>query len=281
MKVLVFGQTGQVARELSAHGAVTTLSRREANLLYPEACAEAILSRKPACVINAAAYTQVDRAEEEEQAATTINAHSPEAMARACAHLDIPFVTLSTDYVFDGKGQRPWREEDPGAPVNAYGRSKYLGEQAVLGSGARALVVRTSWIFSPHSSNFVKSLLRAGEAKDGYSIIDDQVGGPTPAKSIAAALLSMVSQPLGLTEQGIYHFSGLPSVSWFEFAQTIFRFAGQDPVLSRISAADYPSTTQRPANSRLDCSKIRDVFNIQQPDWRINLREVVKECLKS
>ena len=202
-------------------------------------------------------------------------------MACACAHLDIPFVTLSTDYVFDGVGQRPWREEDPVAPVNAYGRSKYLGEQAVLRSGARALVVRTSWIFSPHSSNFVKSLLRAGETKDAYRIIDDQVGGPTPAKSIATALLSMVNQPLGLREQGIYHFSGWPNVSWFEFAQTIFHFAGQDPVLSRISAADYPTSTQRPANSRLDCSKIWNVFGIEQPDWRITLREVVKECLKS
>ena len=281
MKVLVFGQSGQVARELSAYAGVTTLSRQDADLLHPEACAEAILSREPDCVINAAAYTQVDRAEEDEQAAITINADSPEAMARACSHLDIPFATLSTDYVFDGTGQKPWREEDPVKPVNAYGRTKHLGEQAVVASGARALVVRTSWVFSPYGSNFVKSMLRAAKTTATLNVVDDQVGGPTPAKGIAAAMLSMVSQPLGREACGIYHFAGAPSVTWYEFAQEIFFLSGQDPALSVISTAEYPTPAQRPANSRLDCSKIRDVFGIEQPDWRLHLRDVIRECLKA
>lgn len=281
MKVLVFGQNGQVARELSTYAGVTTLSREDANLLYPEACAETIRNHQPDCVVNAAAYTQVDRAEEDEQAATTVNAKSPETMAFACASLDIPFVTLSTDYVFDGSRQTPWRESDPVAPINAYGRSKHLGEQAVLASGARALVVRTSWVFSSYGSNFVKSMLRAAASKDALSIVSDQIGGPTPAKSIAAALMSMVGQPLTMEERGIYHFSGTPSVSWFEFAQEIFRLSGQNPTLSRISAASYQTAAQRPLNSRLDCSKIRDVFGIEQSDWRLSLRELIQEIIKA
>ena len=191
-----------------------------------------------------------------------------------------PLATLSTDYVFDGTGQKPWREEDPVKPVNAYGRV-HLGEQAVLASGARALVVRTSWVFSPNGSNFVKSMLRAAKTRAALRVVGDQVGGATPAKSIASTLLSMVCQPLNREACGIYHFAGAPSVSRFEFAQEIFRLSGQDPALSSISSADYPTAAQRPANSRLDCSKIRDVFGIEQPDWRLNLHDVIRECLNA
>lgn len=226
MTILVFGQTGQVARELQAQADVLALGRDQADLSDPALCAEAIHRAKPDVVINAAAYTAVDRAEQEEALATVVNGESPGAMARTCADLGIPFLHVSTDYVFDGSGSEPWRESDPVAPQNAYGRSKLAGEEAVRAAGGAHAILRTSWVFSAHGANFVKTMLRLSETRDALNVVDDQIGGPTPADAIAAALLEMAAQMQASKAGGTYHFSGYPAVSWADFAREIFRKRG-------------------------------------------------------
>ncbi|QHQ34087.1 dTDP-4-dehydrorhamnose reductase [Algicella marina] len=279
MTVLVFGATGQVARELAARGTgMTFLSRAEADLSQPEACRSAILTAAPQAVFNAAAYTAVDKAEDEEALATRINGDAPGAMAEACRTLDIPFLHVSTDYVFDGSGSRPWSPEDLTAPLSAYGRSKLAGENAILASGATAAILRTSWVFSRHGSNFVKTMLRLGAERPSLRIVADQIGGPTPASAIADALIHMageLSERRGAT--GLFHFSGAPDVSWADFARTIFREAELGCTVEDIPTANYPTPACRPLNSRLDCSRLQQTFGIARPDWRANLQEVLNE----
>lgn len=275
MTLMVFGRTGQVATELAllAPDAVF-LGRDDADLADPAACAAAIRSVRPQAVINAAAYTAVDRAEAEEALATQINGAAPGAMAAACAALGIPIVQISTDYVFDGSGSTPWRPEDPVAPLNAYGRSKLAGEQAVRASGACHAILRTSWVFSAHGTNFVKTMLRLSETRDALSIVADQTGGPTPAAAIARACLDIAGQLATTPEKaGTYHFSGAPDVSWKDFATAIFAAAGRQVTVTGIPAKDYPTPAARPLNSRMDCQSTRDVFGIERPDWNAGLRD--------
>ena len=217
MSILVFGKTGQVACELQhLHPEFTYLSREEADLSNPDACAEAILATKPSAVINAAAYTAVDHAEDEESLAYTINAAAPAAMANACATLGIPFVHISTDYVFDGSGEMSRAPDAPTAPINAYGRTKLAGEEAIRASGALHAILRTSWVFSGHGNNFVKTMLRLSEARDTLSIVADQIGGPTPASSIAIACATIAQN---LNKSGSHYnrhrhpHKGLPNTS--------------------------------------------------------------------
>ncbi len=282
MKVLVFGKTGQVATELGMLGGVTCLGRDRADLADPAACAAAIRAARPAAVINAAAYTAVDRAENEEDLATTINGAAPGAMAAACAALGIPFVTLSTDYVFDGSGDAPWKPGDPVAPLNAYGRSKLKGEEGVRAAGGAYAVLRTSWVVSCHGNNFVKTMLRLGADRDRLTIVADQVGGPTCAADIARACLEIARQlAADPAKSGIYHFSGGPDVSWADFAREIFAQAGLAPEVVDIPGSDYPTPAQRPGNSRMDNSATEAAFGIARPDWRQGLRDILAELNKS
>jgi dTDP-4-dehydrorhamnose reductase len=186
MKTLVFGKSGQVATELARQSDVIALARDAADLSDPAACAAAIRAHAPEAVINAAAYTAVDKAEEEEDLATTINGAAPTAMAKTCAELGIPFVHISTDYVFDGSGDMARTTDAPTAPLGAYGRSKLAGEVGVTGAGGAFAILRTSWVVSAHGSNFVKTMLRVGPARGQLRVVDDQIGGPTPAADIAA-----------------------------------------------------------------------------------------------
>lgn len=268
MTLLVFGRTGQVARELQRQGEVTALGRAAADLSDPEACAAAIRAAAPRAVINAAAYTAVDRAEVDEALATRINAEAPGAMARACADLAIPFLHVSTDYVFDGGGDAPWQEDDPTAPLNAYGRSKLAGEQAVRAAGGRHVILRTSWVFSGQGANFLRTMLRLGETRDSLSIVADQVGGPTPAADIAATLLTMAQALSEGQGGGTYHYAGAPDVSWAGFAREIFASAGRDVTVTGIPTSAYPTPARRPLNSRLDCTRLRADFGIAPADWR-------------
>lgn len=209
--ILVFGATGQVARELARLAPEARfLARDEAGLTQPEACASAILEVRPRAVINAAAWTAVDRAETEEAPACLVNAASPGAMARACADLRIPFLHVSTDYVFDGSGTRARTPLDQTAPLNVYGRSKLEGENLVTAAGGSHLILRTSWVFSAHGANFLKSMLRLGASRDSLNVVADQIGGPTPADAIAAALLRATDALLDGTPGGIHHFAGTP-----------------------------------------------------------------------
>jgi len=276
--VLVFGKTGQVATELRGLADVTALGRDAADLSDPKACAQAIRAYAPRAVINAAAYTVVDRAEEEEALATVINGAAPTVMAGACADLDIPFIHLSTDYVFPGEGRRPWTPEDETAPKNAYGRSKLVGEEGVRAARGRFAILRTSWVFSAHGANFVKTMLRLSENRNALNVVSDQIGGPTPARAIAAACLTIADHLADDgTRSGTYHFSGAPEVSWHDFAVEIFARAGRRIALAPIPTSTYPTPAKRPLNSRLDCSTTEKTFGIARPDWRAALEDVLKE----
>ncbi|MBY6006620.1 dTDP-4-dehydrorhamnose reductase [Salipiger bermudensis] len=277
MSLLVFGRSGQVATELRRQAEVTALGREDADLTDPDACAATILAARPSAVINAAAYTAVDRAEEEEALATVINGEAPGAMARTCAKLAIPFLHVSTDYVFDGSGDAPWHPEDTPAPINAYGRSKLAGETAIRDAGGHWAVLRTSWVFSPHGANFVKTMLRLSETRDALSVVEDQIGGPTPASGIAAALLSMVGTMQAGQGGGLYHYAGAPATSWKCFARETFERAGRQVSVTGIPTVDYPTPAQRPLNSRLDCSCLEADFGISPPDWRDALSQTLKE----
>jgi dTDP-4-dehydrorhamnose reductase len=228
-------------------------------------------------VINAAAYTAVDKAEEEEAQAMVLNAEAPGAMARACAAHDIPFLHISTDYVFAGSGDTPWLETDPVAPRNAYGRSKLAGEQAVLAAGGQAAILRTSWVFSAHGANFVKTMLRLSETRDALSVVADQIGGPTPAADIAATLLVMGRAMQDGQPGGIYHYGGQPAVSWAGFAREIFAQAGRATTVTDIPTSAYPTPATRPLNSRLSGDKLLADFGIRPPDWKAGLAAVLND----
>lgn len=276
--ILVFGKTGQLARELAAYDDVICLGREEADLNDPGACAAAIHAHDPQVVINAAAYTAVDRAEEEEPLATLINGEAPGAMARACADLGIPFVHVSTDYVFDGSGETAWQPQDMVAPVNAYGRSKLAGEAAVRAARGTFAILRTSWVVSAHGNNFVKTMLRLGAERDRLTIVADQIGAPTPARDIARACLDMARQlSADPGKSGTYHLQGSPEVSWAGLAVEIFAQTGVDCVVAEIATSAYPTPALRPLNSRLDCTTLNTVFNIPQPDWRLGLRDILND----
>ncbi len=286
MKVLVFGQTGQVARELARRmpGDVTAtfLGRDQADLNDPAACAAAIAAHAVDVVINAAAWTAVDKAESEEAAATVVNGDAPGAMARACAAKGIPFVHISTDYVFDGQGTAPFAPSDPVAPQNAYGRSKLAGESAVRGSGARHVILRTSWVVSAHGANFVKTMLRLGASRESLNVVADQIGGPTPAAAIAEAVITIARKMAGQGGTaphpgGTYHFSGAPDTSWADFARAIMAEAGLPCAITDIPSRDYPTPATRPLNSRMDCATLTRDFGIPRPDWRLGLAEIVQE----
>ena len=277
--ILVFGRTGQVTRELQVLAPEATyLGREQADLGDPAACAEAIRTHTPTAVINAAAYTAVDRAEEEEALATVINGHSPGAMAETCAALGIPFVQISTDYVFPGDGSTAWQPDDATTPLNAYGRSKLAGEKAVRAAGGTHAILRTSWVVSAHGGNFVKSMLRLGAERDRLTIVADQVGGPTCARDIARACLTMADQlARDPGKTGTYHLSGGPDVSWAGFAREIFAQGGLSCTVADIPSSDYPTPAQRPLNSRLDMGATTATFGIERPNWQDGLADILTE----
>ena len=276
--ILIFGKTGQVAKELQLAGDVLALGRDITDLSNPSSCYDAIKMYVPEAVINAAAYTDVDSAETEEELATIVNANSPKSMAQACATLNIPLVHLSTDYVFDGTGDEPWKPKDVTKPQNAYGRSKKIGEDSIRSVGSTYSILRTSWIFSSHGTNFVKSMLNLSKNQDTLSVVMDQIGGPTPAKDIAKACLQIVEQlKQDPSKSGTYHFSGTEDISWADFATEIFQQTGRSVSVLPILTSEYPTPAVRPLNSRLNCSKTREVFSIHRPDWRIGLNDILTE----
>lgn len=277
MSILVFGRTGQVAHALQQRAEVIALDRAAADLRDPAACAAAIHAHRVHVVINAAAYTAVDRAEEEPELAQTINADSPTAMAHACADLDIPFLHISTDYVFEGSGTAPWGVDDPIAPLGVYGATKAAGEAGVRAAEGRHAILRTSWVFSAHGANFVKTMLRLSETRDALSVVDDQIGGPTSAGGIADALLVMAKALQGGHSGGTYHYAGAPAVSWECFARETFVAAQRYVKVTGIPSSDYPTPAKRPLNSRLDCSLLEAEFGITPCDWKTDLRHIVSE----
>ena len=286
-KILIAGGSGQVGHclkaqlegcaELSApDSAVLDISNRDSVWRAVEAF-------RPEYIINAAAYTAVDKAEGDAGRAFAVNRDGARHLAEAAEAAGAAMLHISTDYVFDGAGGAPYDEAAQTAPQNIYGASKLAGEQAVLAACRRAVVMRTSWVFGAHGQNFVKTMLRLGRERDSLGIVADQYGAPTAAADIAAALITIVRRhrPEQLAERaGIYHYCGSPYASWFEFAETIFAEAAAQGVLAKIPAvkpiatADYPTPAKRPADSRLDCGKIRAVFGIVLCNWHSALSDL-------
>jgi dTDP-4-dehydrorhamnose reductase len=273
MKLLVFGRTGQLAREIAARapGAVC-LGRAEADLADPGAVDAAILRHRPDGIVNAAAFTEVDRAEAEPRLAMRVNALAPETMARTAARLGVPLVHVSSDYVFDGSGTRPWAPGDETAPINLYGLSKAAGEDAVRAAGGPHAILRTSWVFSPHGRNFARTVLRLADERERLRIVGDQVGAPTPAAALAEAALAVLSRlAADPSVSGTYHFAGEGDVSWAGFARAVLDAAGRDVPVDEIPTSAWPTPARRPLNSRLDCRATADTFGLPRPDWRTAL----------
>lgn len=281
MKLLVFGRTGQVASELARHLpagiSAEFLGRGQADLTDPKSCADIVANTDWDAVINAAAWTNVDGAEGDEQTATRVNADAPGAMAHAAAARNLPFLHLSSDYVFDGRGSAARRPDDPTGPISAYGRSKLAGEDAVREARGPHLILRTSWVFSAFGANFVKTMLRLGAEREEIGVVSDQIGGPTPAAEIAKALLSAAATLRDGHMGGTHHFSGAPDVSWADFATAIMETAGLSCRVNRISTREFPTPAPRPLNSRLDCTSFGDAFGIDRPSWQDGLRNVIEQ----
>jgi len=273
MTLLVFGTTGQLGldlqRRVGGDAPFVFLGRDRADLEDPETCAEAIRSLRPGAVINAAAYTAVDRAEDDEERARTINAVAPGAMAKACAAINAPFVHVSTDYVFDGSGTEPWPPSAPTAPLSAYGRTKAAGEDAIRQTGAPHAILRTSWVISAHGNNFLKTMLRLGAERETLAVVADQIGAPTPSYDLAGACLTIARRLIeDKSLSGTYHFQGSPTASWADVARTIFAKSGLHCAVNDIETKAYPTPARRPLNARLDCSSTEATFDLSQPDWR-------------
>lgn len=278
--ILVFGKNGQVARELSTFENVQPLDRQQADLTNPLECVEAILNYNPKAVINAAAYTAVDNAESYECLARQVNGEAPAMMAKACAKLEIPLVHISTDYVFDGSGETPWHRTAKPNPKNAYGRSKLEGEKAIVASGCIYAILRTSWIFSAHGNNFVKTMLRLSKNSISLPVVNDQIGGPTCARNLAQTCLTIADHlRKNPRNSGTYHYSGHPDVSWCQFANAIFEEIDSKTIANPISTSDYPTPAIRPLNSRLDCKVTKDIFGIDQPSWHQGLKQTLRELV--
>ena len=294
MTVLLFGGNGQVGHELRrslrALGDVVVTTRsgelpdgarcEVADFDRPDSLAELVERVVPAIVVNAAAYTAVDKAEDDADAAFRINAEAPGALARACALRDIPFVHYSTDYVFDGQGSRPYREDDPTAPLGVYGASKLAGEDAVRSVGGRHLILRTAWVYGRHGHNFMKTMLRLGEDRDELRVVADQIGSPTPARLIADVTAGLLQRP---DTEGTFHLTAAGQTSWHGFAAAIFEEAVARGLIARaprvlpITTADYPTRARRPAYSCLDVGKLERVLARRIPSWRAGLTRVLQE----
>lgn len=282
MKLAVFGTTGQVATELRRRApkgiTVEALSRDRADFAQPEQVHAAAKQLDADAVINAVAYTAVDKAESEPELAGVVNGLSVGALATACAEKSMPLVHISTDYVFPGDGTKPWAPDDETGPLGAYGASKLMGEKAIRAvTGNRHAILRTSWVFSAHGNNFVKTMLRLGADRDQLTIVADQIGGPTPASDIADTCISLAQGLLNGKSGGTYHFSGTPDVSWADFAREIFTRAGISCDVIDIPTSDFPTPAKRPQNSRLDCTSLKTDFGIARPDWRQGLDGVLKD----
>jgi dTDP-4-dehydrorhamnose reductase len=293
LRVLVAGREGQLARALlpafaGAGWHVAVRGRGSLDLAAPvSAIDEAVRAEAPDLVVNAAAYTAVDRAESELDAAMAVNRDGAAALARAAASLGAPVLHISTDYVFNGDKGEPYAEGDAPAPFGAYGLSKLEGEAAVLAANPRSLVLRTSWVCSTTGQNFLRTMLRLAETRDEVSVVNDQRGAPTFAADLANAILRMaprlVASSAGDPAFGVFHLSGAPDTTWHGFAEAVFAGVAargrRAPALRAIPTSAYPTPTRRPADSRLDCSRILAVHGIRRPDWRPALERCLDELL--
>lgn len=277
--ILIFGKNGQVATELALlEPDARFVGRDEVDLAQPAQLAAFLKGVQPAAIINAAAYTAVDKAEEERDLAMAINGAAVGMMAEHAAGQGIPFVHISTDYVFDGTGTTPRGPEEPTGPLGVYGQSKLSGEALIKNAGGVHAILRTSWVFSAHGNNFLKTMLRLSESRDHLTIVADQVGGPTPAGAIAQTCLTLADAlKTDPNKAGTYHYAGAPDASWADFARAIFAAADREVSVEDIPTSAYPTPATRPLNSRLDCTGLHQTFGIDRPDWRAATKDIVRQ----
>lgn len=293
MKALVIGgMSGQVARELAALDDpafnIIVRGRPDTDLTNPASLSATIANLRPDVVILSGAYTAVDQAESDQSAARAINAVGPAAVGAACAAAGIPMVHLSTDYVFDGSKTSPYVETDPTGPLTIYGATKLEGEEALAASGARHVIVRVSWVHAPEGKNFVRTMLRLAKTRERINVVADQLGRPTYAPHLAIALRDiaarLVLDPAAPT--GVFHLTGSGEpCSWRQFAETIFAASqvrgGPSAVADPIPTSAYPAPAKRPANSTLDCTRMKDAFGIVMPNWRQGVEECVEAIART
>ena len=282
MRIAVTGSRGQVAASLIERKGpeleIVSLARPKFDLEDREAVIAGIIGARPDVVINAAAYTAVDKAEREEAVAARVNGEGAGHTAEAAARLGVPLLHVSTDYVFDGALDRPYHEGDRTGPAGAYGRSKLIGEKLVAERCPDSVVLRTAWVYSPFGANFVRTMLRLNETREEVGVVDDQLGNPTSALDIADALITVAARVRGDSSKalrGIFHMTGSGEASWADFAEAVFCEAAARgrrlTRVKRITTAEYLTPARRPANSRLDNEKLRRVYGLSLPDWRTSL----------
>lgn len=292
MRLAVTGKNGQVVSALqalaSAELEIVAIGRPELDLAQPETVLKALRDVKPDTVISAAAYTAVDKAEIEPEIAFAVNRDGARAVALAANDLGIPVIHLSTDYVFDGTKANAYVESDQTGPTSIYGRSKLEGEQAVSEVTCDYIILRTAWVYSQYGNNFVKTMLRLSENRDEINVVADQFGCPTSANDIAAAVVTIARKLVEDSSsrlRGVFHLSGTGETNWANFAKQIFVFAeehgGKSMIVNDITTAQYPTPARRPANSRLDCSKLEEVYGIKLPSWQTSTRAVVTALAQS
>ena len=289
--MLVTGANGQLGRSLveAASGPSATgirlvaLGREQLDVTRPDTITAALDVHEPGVVVNCAAYTEVDKAESEEQQAFAVNAEGAGALAASCASCDIPLIHVSTDFVFDGEKAEPYVEADNTRPASVYGRTKLEGETRIAAACSRHIILRTAWVHSPFGQNFIATMLRLGRTRAEIPVVDDQLGSPTYAPHLAAAILEIARQILGEPQWGVYHIAGTGETSWCGLAREIFaqseKHGGPIARIRPISTADYPTPARRPANSRLDCTALKTGFGITLPDWREGVEACVARLL--
>jgi dTDP-4-dehydrorhamnose reductase len=291
--ILITGASGQLGdalvKQCAARGwAVHAVSRPEFDFERPETIDACFAAAKPDLVLNAAAYTAVDAAEQNAAAAAAGNHTGPLRLAQLCESAGIAFLHVSTDYVFDGAKGAPYVETDPTGPTGVYGATKRDGEVAILATGARAIILRTAWVYAAHGKNFARTMLNAGRRVPKLRVVADQRGTPTAAGDLAHAMLEIASklQTAGWRDEyrGIFHATGAGETTWYGFATAIFEtaapFGQPEPEVDPITTADWPTPAKRPADSRLDCAKLDHVFGISLPEWRASLTPIVRELLR-
>lgn len=281
MKILLLGKTGQVGfelhRTLSPLGTINAPGRESLDLMNEEAVARYLASVKPDLLVNSAAWTAVDAAEDHQTEAERLNAGLPAQLADYAAAANIRLIHFSSDYVYPGDGDQAWLESSETRPLSVYGRTKLQGDQVIEQSGADYLIFRTSWVYSAHGNNFMKTMLHLADSKTELSIVADQIGAPTPARLIAQIATLAIHDKL---EKGLYHLAPRGETSWHGFAREIFRLIGVTIKANPIPTIDYPTPAQRPLNSRLDMSKLEEALNIRLPDWQSQLELTLREYLE-
>jgi len=282
--ILVTGSNGQLGWELGQLAKsypafkFVLVDRSQLDLSFPETFEKMIHTIKPDCIVNTAAYTAVDKSETEKALSYTVNATAVQTLASICKKLAIPFITYSTDYVFDGEATQPYASSTKVDPVNYYGSTKAAGETLAMEANEDAIIIRTSWVFSSHGNNFVKTMMRLMKERASLNIVADQKGRPTYAKDLAMATMKMIeAMNAGKSIKGVYHYANTGETTWFDFAAKIKAIAGLDCALNPIETKDFPTPAKRPAYSVLDTSKIEEALSIAIPHWEDALISCMKE----